>query len=130
MLIYTARTDVFWRLAPSASHLSVRWYVRVQEAVARASRQKLAEESGAQDSSSHLEDMSSAAEKKLALAHDGAGHRHDDDGREVAAGGGCQIVERIWPHLSMEDPPSVVGGWQRLWSDTCLEIIRCRVNLV
>ena len=62
-----------------------------------------------------------------------------EDGRG-GGGGGCEIVGRIFPHLSMEDPPALAagdgggggggGGLDELWRQLSLEIIRCRFKLV
>jgi len=95
--------------------------ISIEHAVAEVSRQKLAEQSDAGE-----EDRASSDSEPTTArtGEDGPGQ-----GR-AESGGGCEIVQRVWPHLSMEDPPSAVDGLSSVWSDTSLEIIRCRVKLV
>ena len=61
--------------------------------------------------------------------------RESADGGFVTGGGergGCEIVARIFPHLSMEDPPALAAGdgLDVLCRQLSLEIIRCRFKLV
>jgi hypothetical protein len=63
------------------------------------------------------------------------GTRGSADGKVGTDGGergGCEIVARIFPHLSMEDPPALAAGdgLDVLCRQMSLEIIRCRFKLV
>ena len=55
------------------------------------------------------------------------------DANESSSGGGgsgCNVVTRIWPHLSTENLPSIDRGLRVFWREMALEVIRCRVKLV
>lgn len=89
-------------------------------------KEKIAEAEGSADGSTPNQVPSDAVASKSA-------HARQSTGGEGSSG--CEIVARVFPHLTMEELPGFGQGsglnrFQGLWHDLSLQVIRCRVQLV
>lgn len=86
------------------------------------------------DAVNQTKHQSMALAESQESSHSAAAPPHASNRQHVDASaphrGGCEVVKRFFPHLSMEDLPGVGSGLEVLWQEMSLEVIRCRWALV